>query len=231
MNTYSENFIKFHKLKKIKYNSYSEFVELIKSKLIEYPKEEDREAIILLGYSGNGKTTWVSSFLKDNSDYHVLSMDSIVESYSDVEKIDFLEFVNRIGEILEELSKVENKIILDGFFLSLLTRCSITQTLHSYGYNISVVDLTDYIDYTLPNRVFDFASKRLGKTIDSSNYLEYMDDPIFIEISNEILYFNEYERKTSDFSRQKNTGSWLLDVDKVLPTNFEKNKRYKKIKF
>ena len=196
MNTYSENFIKFHKLKKIKYNSYSEFIEFIKSKLIDYPKEEDKEAIIVLGYSGNGKTTWINDFLKNNSNYCVLSMDSIVESYDDVEKIDFLEFVNRIGEILEELSKVENKIILDGFFLSLLTRCGITQTLHSYGYNISVVDLTDYIDYTLPNRVFDFASKKFGETIDSSNYLEYMDDPIFIEISNEILYFNEYERKT-----------------------------------
>ena len=83
-NVYYENFLKYSNYVNNKtFNSYTELVEGV-SKL-NISKEEnlkDRKAMVMFGFSGNGKTTWINSFCKSNPDYVILSMDSIVKEIS-----------------------------------------------------------------------------------------------------------------------------------------------------
>lgn len=47
--------------------SYEELVELLKINMESVQNDADKDAVIILGYSGNGKTTWAKEVLQKKS--------------------------------------------------------------------------------------------------------------------------------------------------------------------
>lgn len=218
MNKYQEEFSRFAGIALKENTSFDEAVEEVKSELKYKSDFSGEEAIVVLGYSGNGKTTWINKFRRDNPGYEVVSFDTIVKNltlrYGD--KLDGDILNEAIGEEIERLCDAHSNIIFDGRYLNLFTRCALTQTLHSYGYFVSMVDLTDIIDVTLQHRIYDYCGADLGVKIDEHNINKYSNDPRFVQRYNDIMAFYNWEKQNSLFDLQKALGVVFLDADFVI---------------
>ena len=174
--TYEKYFFEFFKLSKIEFTSINEFFNKVKE-IVEQQNEAIKndgtigKATIVVGYSGNGKTTYIDSNKDENS--YVISMDQVTkELYHEKNegKATPLEIIKRFGEKLEEASRTKKKnIYIDGLWLNLLTRMSLIQTLKSLGYDVTLVSLLDknLVSSCLKNRIID-ETKDLSK--DSEEY-------------------------------------------------------------
>ena len=174
--TYEKYFFDFFRLSKIEFTSINDFFNKVKETVKqqnETIKNKDiiGKATIVVGYSGNGKTTYINRNKDENS--YVISMDQVTkELYQEKNesKATPLEIIKRFGEKLEEASRTKKKkIYIDGLWLNLLTRMSLIQTLKSLGYDITLVSLLDkdFVSSCLKNRIID-ETKDLSK--DSEEY-------------------------------------------------------------
>ena len=174
--TYEKYFFDFFRLSKIEFTSINDFFNKVK----ETVKQQNEtiknidiigKATIVVGYSGNGKTTYINRNKDENS--YVISMDQVTkELYQEKNesKATPLEIIKRFGEKLEEASRTKKKnIYIDGLWLNLLTRMSLIQTLKSLGYDVTLVSLLDknLVSSCLKNRIID-ETKDLSK--DSEEY-------------------------------------------------------------
>lgn len=218
MNKYEEVYSKYSEIAGREYDSYDEAVEEVK-KSLEYKCDfSGQEAIIVLGYSGNGKTTWIKKFRRDNPGYEVVSFDEIVRrlTLEHGNNVNSNMIVKEIGEEIERLSDSNSNIIFDGRFLNIFTRAALTQTLHSYGYFISMVDLTDYIDQILPKRIAECWEKDLGYKVDSHNFINVIKDSKAKKRYDEIIAYYKFEKNSTLFPAQKELGVTYLDSDFVM---------------
>lgn len=173
--TYEKYFFEFFKLSKIEFTSINEFFNKVKE-IVGHQNEAIKnvgtgKATIVVGYSGNGKTTYINSNKDENS--YVISMDQVTKELyheKNESKATPLEIIKRFGEKLEEASRTKKKdIYIDGLWLNLLTRMSLIQTLKSLGYDVTLVSLLDknLVSSCLKNRIID-ETKNLSK--DSEEY-------------------------------------------------------------
>ena len=173
--TYEKYFFEFFKLSKIEFTSINEFFNKVKE-IVGQQNEAIKnvgtgKATIVVGYSGNGKTTYINSNKDENS--YVISMDQVTKELyheKNESKATPLEIIKRFGEKLEEASRTKKKdIYINWLWLNLLTRMSLIQTLKSLGYDVTLVSLLDknLVSSCLKNRIID-ETKDLSK--DSEEY-------------------------------------------------------------
>ena len=218
MNKYQEEFEKFAGIAVKDHPSFEDAVDEVKSSLTYKTDYSGEEAIVVLGYSGNGKTTWINNFRRNNPGYEVISFDEIVKKltlrYGDNLNGDLLNAA--VGEEIEKLCREHANIIFDGRYINLFTRCALTQTLHSYGYFVSMVDLTDLIDVTLIQRIYDYCSADVGTMIDGQNINKFRQDPRVMRRYDDIMEFHDLEKRNSLFDLQKKLGIVYIDADFIM---------------
>ena len=216
MNTYETQFKKYSEIANRGFNDYGLLIDAVKSSIIERKNDPSSNAIIVMGFSGNGKSTWINNFLKENQDYVVISMDTIQKRLLEQNIKDPSAVVRDFGNAIEESASYGKNIIFDGNFLNLLTRMSLADTLKLFNYNVNVVNITDNIMDILPIRIMDEASKVINEKIDQSNINKYINDSRFIQVYNTVCNFYFNERKRSAFDEQIKHGVLNLGIDKLL---------------
>lgn len=179
--TYEKYFFEFFRLSKTEFTSINEFFNKVKE-VVKQQNEAIKnngtigKATIVIGYSGNGKTTYINNNKDENS--YVISMDQVTKELyyeKNESKASPLEIIKRFGEKLEEAYRNKKKdIYIDGLWLNLLTRMSLIQTLKSFGYDVTLVSLLDkdFVNNCLKNRIED-ETKHLSK--DSDEYQRKKD--------------------------------------------------------
>lgn len=216
MSLYLNNFKKYAELTKKEYSSYLELVDDVKNNMVPFPEETVGNAVIVLGFSGNGKSTWIKSFIEKEKEYVVVSMDEIVSHLSKfIKGFSQTDIIEAFGKVLDHYSSEGKNIIIDGNFLNILTRTALTDTLRELKYNINLVDLTPNIDEVLPIRVRDEFYKSTGIRLSTFNIKDYENTDKYKEIENKIISFKKDEEKRSVINEQINNNLLELGVNNV----------------
>lgn len=223
MTIYERIFQKYKNLIETYEGDYDGLAEKAASLLIriENPEKSRPKAIIMLGYSGNGKSTWLRNWIRNHPEYGIISMDQIETGlyYSKKRKPTDEEILQEVGEQIHEYGLEEKPMIFDGLFLNLLTRYIIIDTLRVYGYEISIVDLTPIIERTLPNRILDVAEKKLRIKITKENIDEVQRNPYFQRIAKTIMDYYKQEQVSTCFKDQVTRNLVQSGIDNIIPIN------------
>ena len=221
-------------MKDVYYNNFLKYATFIKSKSFEsladvmegvtdivIPKvdsEEDKKAMVMFGFSGNGKTTWINNFCLENPEYVVLSMDSVVRELSDKlgRQVDGMEITKAFSEKLDEVCSSNKNVVVDGNFLNLLTRMALVDSLHAYGFGVSLVDITPIFETTIKSRIMSEASRVIGEEVNEENILKYRDDFRYKNMERRVMEYHNMERLRSSFKEQMILGATSFGVEDVI---------------
>lgn len=115
-----------------------------------------------------------------------------------------------MGEAIEDGS--DQNLVIDGNYLNLPLRTAIINTLHEYGYNIYLADLTPQFEETLAFRIADEVDRyqRMPK------YANCSYEDIKRRVTKAIYSFKQDEENRSAFSEQVRCGVVDLGVEKVI---------------
>ena len=144
MNTYYKQFMKYVALSQETRKREFTFLDLIEEvrKRMVTVGEKTKHAILILGFSGNGKTTYIKKYKEEHPEYRIVSMDKVAtEIYKKKLPNTSDNIISSFGDVLEDANNKGNHIIIDGNFLNLLTRAALIDTLNSMGYQIDIIDL------------------------------------------------------------------------------------------
>lgn len=229
MNLYKDQFEKYRILGQNTEGDYLDLIENVSKVVVKNNEIPIANAVIVMGFSGNGKTTWISNFVRSNPDYYIVSMDEVVNTLHDKYQrgVKPDEIIDGFGQLLERKCSNGKNIVIDGNFLNLLTRSALADTLKLYGYQVNLVDITDNIDDILPIRIIDKAIERMGVKPTKSNYKEFVEHPIFKETRNEVISYYIAEKERANIDKQKKYGVVGLGVDNV----FDRNTPYEEITY
>lgn len=229
---YIEYLKKYQELGQRDWDSFESILEEINKVKLNRSDNPTSNAIIVLGYSGNGKTTSINKFISKHPEYKAISIDEIGKEFIDKYKKfpNLYEIQSLFGEVLEKLVKNNESIILDGNFLNILNRMALIDYLHGNNYNVNSLNLTPIISETLPKRIEDETSKLLKKYFNGdNNFYDYANN-----IANQrVLMYYQQERKKAAMIEQELYKSLSVGVDKEFYIDDieelkEKNKKLEK---
>ena len=221
-------------MKDVYYNNFLKYATFIKSKSFEsladvmeevsdivIPKvdsEEDKKALVMFGFSGNGKTTWINNWCLENPEYVVLSMDSVVRELSDKlgRQVDGMEITKAFSDKLDEVCSNNKNVIVDGNFLNLLTRMALVDSLHNYGFGVSLVDITPIFDVTIKSRIMSEASRVIGEEVNEDNVSKYRDDFRYKNMEQRVMQYHNMERLRASYNEQMVLGATSFGVEDVI---------------
>ena len=221
-------------MKDVYYNNFLKYATFIKSKSFEsladvmeevsnivIPKvdsEEDKKALVMFGFSGNGKTTWINNWCLENPEYVVLSMDSVVRELSDKlgRQVDGMEITKAFSEKLDEVCSSNKNVVVDGNFLNLLTRMALVDSLHTYGFGVSLVDITPIFDVTIKSRIMSEASRAIGEEVNEDNVSKYRDDFRYKNMEQRVMQYHNMERLRASYNEQMILGATSFGVEDVI---------------
>ncbi len=132
----------------IDYAKYFDFN--IKNKLpnkIKY--DHDKDVIIMVGYPGSGKSTFVNKYLL-KEDYHVLSLDS-------------LKTKSKLLKEYENLLKLNKKIVIDNTSPTKESRKILIDLARIYNYNIRCLHMKTTENHALHNNMYRYLYKNSNK--------------------------------------------------------------------
>ena len=227
MSVYQEQFKKYEDLSRQSYVNYFALINAVRNVMVEKPDEVKANAIVMFGFSGNGKSTWIQEFIKSNPNYVVLSMDEVVNDlFNKYQRmVHSNEVVEEFGNRLENICRNGNNVIIDGNFLNLLTRSALADTLKIFNYQVNLVDITENVAEYLKNRIIDVVRERYGDKYNVQNYNAYVHDRGYEYVQTEILEYYEKEKKTSNLDEQITYDVIDLGVNNV----FNRNTPYEEI--
>lgn len=221
-------------MKDVYYNNFLKYATFIKSKSFEsladvmeevsdivIPKvdsEEEKKALVMFGFSGNGKTTWINNWCLENPEYVVLSMDSVVRELSDKlgRQVDGMEITKAFSEKLDEVCSNNKNVVVDGNFLNLLTRMALVDSLHNYGFGVSLVDITPIFDVTIKSRIMSEASRVIGEEVNEDNVSKYRDDFRYKNMEQRVMQYHNMERLRASYNEQMVLGATSFGVEDVI---------------
>lgn len=121
-------------------------------------KLEQKHAVILLGLSCTGKTTYATKFLKRHPQYEFCSMDEVetkimflllkkFENNIPMHPLQIMKLldaygIQEFGKMLEDNAKKNVNILVDGEFVTPNARGALIRTLRRLGYRIVIFDFT-----------------------------------------------------------------------------------------
>lgn len=216
---YYDNFTKYANLVREYDGDYAGLIEEVEKVLI--PKQDsgdDRKAVVVFGFSGNGKSTWIREFCKKREDFSVLSMDEVVRKLSDSlgRTVFGWEITRAFSDKLDEMAGCGVNLVVDGNFLNLLTRSALTDSLHTYGYDVSLMDLTPIFGVTIQSRIRDEASRVLGVEVREDNIWRYENHPMYLKMKKQVMDYHQLERERSAFDEQMLLGATSIGVERVM---------------
>ena len=217
---YYNNFLKYATFIKSKsFESLADVMEEVSDIVIpKVDSEEDKKALVMFGFSGNGKTTWINNWCLENPEYVVLSMDSVVRELSDKlgRQVDGMEITMAFSEKLDEVCSNNKNVVVDGNFLNLLTRMALVDSLHAYGFGVSLVDITPIFDVTIKSRIMSEASRVIGEEVNEDNVSKYRDDFRYKNMEQRVMQYHNVERLRSSFKEQMILGATSFGVEDVI---------------
>ena len=249
MNIYLRNFKFFEEYVKDLNSQVDSFQKLFEMVYLDYPcrgitiKDPDfknMSAVIVIGYSGSGKTTFINEFCKKNRFFESISMD---DTYKEVLKsksrTSDMEVITVFGKKLECSANSRSNIIIDGLWLNVFTRMALLKTLKELGYTTYIVDIADdNIMYerlklraddltvaALVKRYFPNESKNVNflksNKFASTGYL--FDKDIVGRMCNEwkinyadVINFYEKEKSRNEISIQRKVGLIAVQADYLI---------------
>ena len=172
----------------------------------------------MFGFSGNGKTTWINNWCLENPEYVVLSMDSVVRELSDKlgRQVDGMEITKAFSEKLDEVCSNNKNVVVDGNFLNLLTRMALVDSLHNYGFGVSLVDITPIFDVTIKSRIMSEASRVIGEEVNEDNVSKYRDDFRYKNMEQRVMQYHNMERLRASYNEQMVLGATSFGVEDVI---------------
>lgn len=184
-------------------DTFKQIIDKVNEKSISRIDNPTNNAVLVLGYSGNGKTTIINEFLNIHPEYIKISIDVLckffISSYKRFPSL--MELQSLFGQLLEEY-KGQN-IILDGNFLNLFNRMALCDYLHANGYNVNMIDLTPNIDEVMPNRIMDETDRLIN-----ANGIK---QPSVDECA---FYYGQASKKISDFYMEERRRAFMDDQEK-----------------
>lgn len=217
---YYNNFLKYATFIKSKsFESLADVMEEVSDIVIpKVDSEEDKKALVMFGFSGNGKTTWINNWCLENPEYVVLSMDSVVRELSDKlgRQVDGMEITKAFSDKLDEVCSNNKNVIVDGNFLNLLTRMALVDSLHNYGFGVSLVDITPIFDVTIKSRIMSEASRVIGEEVNEDNVSKYRDDFRYKNMEQRVMQYHNVERLRASYNEQMVLGATSFGVEDVI---------------
>ena len=217
---YYNNFLKYATFIKSKsFESLADVMEEVSDIVIpKVDSEEDKKALVMFGFSGNGKTTWINNWCLENPEYVVLSMDSVVRELSDKlgRQVDGMEITMAFSEKLDEVCSNNKNVVVDGNFLNLLTRMALVDSLHNYGFGVSLVDITPIFDVTIKSRIMSEASRVIGEEVNEDNVSKYRDDFRYKNMEQRVMQYHNMERLRASYNEQMILGATSFGVEDVI---------------
>ena len=210
---YMDYLQKYQDLGQRDWKDFKEILDEIDKVKLERVGNPTLNAVVVLGYSGNGKTTAINKFVLDYPEYKIISIDEICKSFINQNKKypDIYELQSLFGKELEKSALNKENIILDGNFLNILNRMALSDYLHSNGYNINSLNLTPMISRTLPLRIEEETAKILNKNFQGNrlfyNYANML-------ATKNIMSFYSIERKRASMIEQEIYKSLNFGIDK-----------------
>lgn len=220
MNVYYDNFSRYKDFAaNFDGDSYIDLVEDVQRLVI--PKigdDEEKLAIVMHGFSGNGKTTWIKNFCLEHPEYIVLSMDTVVRKRQEElgRRIEGMEITETFSKAFDEACSSSKKIIVDGNFLNLLTRMALVDSFHMNGYSVSLVDITPIFDITIERRIMDEASKVFRIRITDENVSLVREHPAYKQVEAHVRSFHERERASANYDEQRLVVGTSIGVEEVV---------------
>ena len=217
---YYNNFLKYATFIKSKsFESLADVMEEVSDIVIpKVDSEEDKKALVMFGFSGNGKTTWINNWCLENPEYVVLSMDSVVRELSDKlgRQVDGMEITKAFSDKLDEVCSNNKNVVVDGNFLNLLTRMALVDSLHNYGFGVSLVDITPIFDVTIKSRIMSEARRVIGEEVNEENISKYRDDFRYKNMEQRVMQYHNVERLRSSYNEQMVLGATSFGVEDVI---------------
>ena len=210
---YMDYLQKYQDLGQRDWKDFKEILDEIDKVKLERVENPTLNAVVVLGYSGNGKTTAIKNFVLNNPEYKIISIDEIYKSFikQNNKYPNIYELQSLFGKKLEKSVINKENIILDGNFLNILNRMALSDYLHSNDYNINRLNLTPMIRKTLPLRIEDETTKILNKNF-QGNRLFY--DYANMLATKNIMSFYSLERKRASMIEQEIYKSLNFGIDK-----------------
>lgn len=186
-------------------------VEKIKKVKIKKQDNVSKNAVIILGYSGNGKTTYAWKFLDENPDYSGISYDDISRYlYKHTgKKVTIDQLYSALASIIMDCYKNGKDMLFDGNFLNICNRMALCDFLHELGYNVNLVDITSQFDEVIVHRVDDEA-RAFFKRRFSPSYSKCYD-----MARKRVFDYYEYEKTKAFFPEQVELSAQYLGADYV----------------
>ena len=213
---YYNNFLKYATFIKSKsFESLADVMEEVSDIVIpKVDSEEDKKALVMFGFSGNGKTTWINNWCLENPEYVVLSMDSVVRELSDKlgRQVDGMEITMAFSEKLDEVCSNNKNVVVDGNFLNLLTRMALVDSLHNYGFGVSLVDITPIFDVTIKSRIMSEASRVIGEEVNEDNVSKFR----YKNMEQRVMQYHNMERLRASYNEQMVLGATSFGVEDVI---------------
>lgn len=220
MNIYYDNFSKYRDyVSNFDGDSYIDLVEDVQRLVVPKVGDDDeKHAIVIHGFSGNGKSTWIKNFCLEHPEYVVLSMDSVVRKRQEElgRRIEGMEITEAFSKAFDEACSSSKKIIVDGNFLNLLTRMALVDSFHMNGYSVSLVDITPIFDITIERRIMDEASRVFGVRITDENVGLARNHPTYKQVEAHVRSFHEQERASANYDEQRLVLGTSIGVEEVV---------------
>ena len=220
MNKYYSNFIDYKTF--VEHHQDLSLEEIYKILELRTKQPEflpNRNATVILGYSGNGKSTYICEIQKSNPNCVAISMDDVhrdIIGDNNNLMVNPYMVVELFGERLEQACLEGKEIIIDGNFLNLFTRLTLIDTLHSFGYYVTGIDILLRFDKIINLRIMDFAGRDMSLKITTDNVHMYEGHPIFIARKNHILKYHEVEKQSSFIEEQQKLGIVPFRLDRYI---------------
>lgn len=220
MNIYYDNFSKYRDyVSNFDGDSYIDLVEDVQRLVVPKVGDDDeKHAIVMHGFSGNGKSTWIKNFCLEHPEYVVLSMDTVVRKRQEElgRRIEGMEITEAFSKAFDEACSSSKKIIVDGNFLNLLTRMALVDSFHMNGYSVSLVDITPIFDITIERRIMDEASRVFGVRITDENVGLVRNHPTYKQVEAHVRSFHEQERASANYNEQRLVLGTSIGVEEVV---------------
>ena len=139
---------------------------------------EEKSAVVLLGMSCMGKTTFANQFIKKHPEFTLCSFDKYaiqLIATSFITKTDEAA-IHDFGYALDGYLKEGKKVIIDGQYVNVVSRSALFNTLQNAGYTIYVISFLNMSSDTIEERL---ASRAVDNTVLDIMYKmpDYNPDP------------------------------------------------------
>ena len=130
---------------------------------------DEKSAVVLLGMSCMGKTTFANDFIKTHKEFSLLSFDNFAinliasQFYTNIDE----KAIHQFGKALDESLKEGKKVIIDGQYVNVVSRSALFKTLFEAGYTIYVISFIN-----MPNELVDqrIESRAIDNTVSDLLY-------------------------------------------------------------